>query len=110
VTEGRLGYRPEVLEGYGFFGTPDELIEDLRNGIELYGAEGASFGIWHALTPEERDAPAGGEAIRYMTPRREQEAQLVRTLQMLHRADRTVTHPPSDVFVTHAFTNFGYAI
>ena len=29
---------------------------------------------------------------------------------MLHRADGTVTHPPTDAFVTHALANFGYAI
>lgn len=95
VTEEGLVYRPEVLGEYGFLGTPNDLIEDLRNGIQLHGAEGVSFEIWHALTPEERDAAAGGEAIRYTTPQREREAQLVRTFQMLHRADGTVTHPPT---------------
>jgi hypothetical protein len=104
VTHEDLVYRPEVLAEYSFLGTPDDLIEDLRNGIQLH-REGVSYGIWHALTPEERDAAPGGEAIRYATPQREREAQLVRTFQMLHRADRTVTHPPTDTFVTHALAN-----
>ena len=29
---------------------------------------------------------------------------------MLHRADDTVTHPPTDTFVTNALVNFGYAV
>jgi GNAT superfamily N-acetyltransferase len=29
---------------------------------------------------------------------------------MLHRADGTVTHPPTDTFVTNALANFGYAV
>jgi ribosomal protein S18 acetylase RimI-like enzyme len=45
-----------------------------------------------------------------MTPQREREAALVRHFQMLHRADGTVTHPPTDTFVTNALANFGYAI
>jgi GNAT superfamily N-acetyltransferase len=110
VTPEGLVYRPEVLAEYGFLGTSADLIDDLRNGIQLHGAQGMSFEIWHALTPEERDGAAGGEAIRYSTPQREQEAQLVRTFQMLHRADGTVTHPPTNTFVTHALANFGYAI
>ena len=109
MTQKDLVYRPEVLAEYGFLGTPDDLIEDLRNGMQLH-REGVSYAIWHALTPAERDAAASGEAIRYSTPQREREAQLVRTFQMLHRADGTVTHPPTDTFVTHALANFGYAI
>jgi hypothetical protein len=63
-----------------------------------------------ALTPEERDAATGGEVIRYTAPKREPEAQLTRTFLMLHRADGTVTHPPTDAYMTHALANFGYVI
>ena len=98
------------LAEYGFLGTLADLIEDLRNGMELHPAEGVSPELWDALTPEELVVAAGGEAIRYTTPQREREAQLVRTFQMSHRADGTVTEPPMDTPVTHALGNFGYAI
>ena len=108
MTQKDLVYRPEVLAEYGFRVTPDELIEELSNGIQLHH-ERVSYGIWHALTPEERATAAGGEAIWDTTSRREREALLVQEFQMMHRADATVTHPPTDTFVTHALLNFGYA-
>ncbi|MHB8659929.1 MAG: hypothetical protein ACYC91_18695 [Solirubrobacteraceae bacterium] len=70
---------------YGFLGTPDDLVEDLRNGIQLH-REGVSYGIWHALTADERDTAISGGAVRD-TPQREREALLVREFQMLHRAE-----------------------
>jgi GNAT superfamily N-acetyltransferase len=78
-------YRSEVLADYGFVGTPDDLIEELRNGMQLH-RESVSYGIWHALTPEERGTAIRGEAIPYTTPQHEREARLVREFQMLHRA------------------------
>jgi GNAT superfamily N-acetyltransferase len=109
MTQEDLVYRPEVLAEYGFLGTPDDLMEELRNGMQLH-REGVSFPIWHALTPEERAIAVSGEAIRDTTPQRQREALLVREFQMLHRADGTVTHPPTDTFVTNALVNFGYAV
>jgi GNAT superfamily N-acetyltransferase len=109
MTQTDLVYRPEVLAEYDFPGTPDDLIEELRNGIQLH-REGVTYGIWHAFTPEERDTAISVDAITDTTPQREREARLVREFQMLHRADITVTHPPTDTFVTNALVNFGYAI
>jgi GNAT superfamily N-acetyltransferase len=97
------------LAEYGYLGTPDDFIEELRNGMQLH-REGVSYGIWHALTLEERATAVSGEAIRDTTPQREREALLVQQFQMLHRADVTVTHPPTETFVTSALANFGYAI
>jgi hypothetical protein len=109
MTQNDLVYRPEVLAEYDFPGTPDDVIEELRNGIRLH-REGVTYGIWHALTPEERHTAITRDAIPDATPQWEREAALVREFQMLHRVDSTVTHPPTDTFVTNVLVNFGYAI
>jgi Transposase len=67
MTQEDLVYRPEVLAEYGFLGTPDDLMEELRNGMQLH-REGVSYAIWHALTPEERAIAVSGQAIRDTTP------------------------------------------
>lgn len=108
MTQEELVYRQQVLAEYDYRGTSAEIVDWLRNGIEVDRA-GSSYEIWHALTVEERHAAAGGAAPPD-TPEREHDAHLVRALQMLHRADATATHPPTETFVTHALANFGYAI
>jgi hypothetical protein len=59
VTEEGLVYRPEVLEEVGYLGTPDALMDDLRNGNQLRGAEGRSFDLHRRVgrEPEEPGRP-----------------------------------------------------
>lgn len=101
--------RPEVLAEYDFRGTRDDCTELLLNGVQLH-RESVTYGIWHALSLEERALAITGEASPYDIWEREREALLVRQFQMLHRADASVAHPPTDSFVTQRLANFGYAI
>jgi ribosomal protein S18 acetylase RimI-like enzyme len=109
MTSEELACRPEVLAEYDFRGTKNDCIELMRNGVLLHH-ETVTYGIWEALNLEERELAISSEGNPYDTREREREALLVRQFQMLHRADASVVHPPTDTFVTNRLANFAYAI